>query len=397
MHALDLDVVVAGAATGGAAAALLLARAGARVTLVERLADPARDPRTAGAGIAIADNGCAVLEGLGLADALAAARPAAAPRIVDAAGRTLLVPPAQRVTLMRRATLQRALLAAVAAEPRVTLLAGTTLLDADATGEVTLAPAGADAASGWRRLRADLVVGADGVGSRVRASGGFGARVRGTGVQYVRALVAPGLATGVEAWTGAGLFGSFAVDDGTYLYASAGAPPVRAALDAGDLDGFRRAWARAYPAAAPALDAVPSLDALLVHEVARVDCARWHDGARVLLGDAAHAMAPNLGQGANSALVDAAVLAHAVRTAPDLPAALRAYERRRRPAVRRVADAAARIGALAERTHPVARLARDRLLLPLLQRATPADAAALVLQEAPASLLAMARLDVVPA
>jgi len=50
----DLHVVIVGGATGGCSAALLLARAGARVTLVERVAEP----RAVGAGIAIAENGC---------------------------------------------------------------------------------------------------------------------------------------------------------------------------------------------------------------------------------------------------------------------------------------------------------------------------------------------------
>ena len=72
----------------------------------------------------------------------------------------------------------------------------------------------------------------------------------------------------------------------------------------------------------------------------------------VLVGDAAHAMAPNLGQGANSALVDAAVLLDELRRCSDVPAALSAYQARRQPAVRRVASAAARLGRLAEITHP---------------------------------------------
>ncbi len=380
----ELRVIVVGGAIGGSAAALLLARAGARVTLLERVAQP----RAVGAGIALAENGMAVLESLGLGPALAVARVVAGGRVTDAAGRTLLAPPppAPRVAMLRRATLQGVLLDALAAEPRVTRAFGAEVERAGADGTVVVRDA-----DGRRTLRADLVIGADGVRSRVRACGAFGARVRPTGVRYLRALVGAGLAEGVEAWTGAGIFGSFAVDDGTYLYASCGTRACRAALDAGDLDALRAAWARAYAPADRLLGAVASFDRLLVNDVVRVDCARWHDGRLVLLGDAAHAMAPNLGQGANSALVDAAVLLDALRRAPTLDDALAAYDRRRRPAVRRVADLSQRLGRLAEATHPAVRAVRDRVLLPLAGRLSSARTTATVLQEAPPALLAIGR------
>jgi 2-polyprenyl-6-methoxyphenol hydroxylase-like FAD-dependent oxidoreductase len=375
MHLSDLHVIVVGGATGGAAAALLLARRGARVTLVERVASP----RAAGAGIALAENGIAVLDSLGLGPALAAAREVRGVRVTDAAGRTLLAPPspAPRVAMLRRATLQGVLLDALAAEPHVERHFGVEVLRAEPDGTVWLRHA--DGAA--RAVSADLVVGADGVHSRVRAGGAFGARVRGTGIRYVRGLVADGLAEGAEAWTPAGIFGSFAVDGGTYFFASCGTRACAAALAARDLGALRAAWARAYAPAARILGAVPGFDALLVHEVLRVDCARWWDGRLALLGDAAHAMAPNLGQGANSALVDAAVLLDELRRAPTLDAALAAYDARRRPAVRRVADTAARLGRLAEATHPVARAVRDRVLLPVAGLLTTARTTAAVLQE----------------
>jgi|GEM_PF-3959545 len=71
------------------------------------------------------------------------------------------------------------------------------------------------------------------------------------------------------------------------------------------------------------------------------------------------------GQGANSALVNAAVLVAALRQAPTIEAAL------------------------AELTHPVARFVRDRMLMPLAQRLASVATNQLVLQEAPATLRAM--------
>ncbi len=240
------------------------------------------------------------------------------------------------------------------------------------------------------------MVGADGVHYRVRDGGRFGAEVRRPGIPYLRALVDSGIALGEEAWTAAGLFGSFAVEGGVYLYASAGSARTRAALASRDLVALRAAWAEAYPAAAPLLAAVGRFEDLVVHPVRRVDCERWHDGALVLLGDAAHAMAPNLGQGADSALVDAAVLVDELRRAADLPAALAAYEARRRPAVRWVADTATGSAPSPSRTHPAARWLRDRLLMPAVARLAPATDPARVLQEDRDTLLAIGRADSAP-
>jgi 2-polyprenyl-6-methoxyphenol hydroxylase-like FAD-dependent oxidoreductase len=367
-------VVVSGAATSGCAAALFLARAGARVTLVDRVAEP----KAIGAGIAIAENGLAVFESLGLAGALDVARPVEGARIVDASGRTLLAPRGTppRAVMVRRATLQRVLLDAVAGEPRIECVFGTEVINARPYGEVTLRDE-----TGQRTVQADLVVGADGVHSIVREGGNFGARVRTSGIRYVRMLLEGDVATGTEAWTSAGLFGSFAVDGGTYAFASCGTKALGAALDNRDLAAFRAEWARAYPPSVRILAGLVTFDELLQNEVIRVNCSRWHDGRLVLLGDAAHAMAPNLGQGANSALVDAAVLADELKRNATLEQGLTAYHRRRAKAVRRVAAASARLGALAEVTHVVPRTIRDRLLLPVAGLFASNRATALLWQE----------------
>lgn len=376
-------IVVAGGGTSGAAAALLLARAGAQVTVYERV----EFPRAVGAGIGLADNGLAVLELLGLGPALAAvARPVGTARIVDGAGRTIFAPPgpSPRVWMVRRSDLQGLLLDALEGEPRIDLRLGAEVVRATPEGQVSVRAAGVDF-----ELAADLVVGADGVGSRVRAGGRFGARLAAPGIPYLRALVSSAPALGEEAWTAAGLFGSFALAEGVYVYASAGSTRTRAAIAARDLDALRAAWSAAYPPSAPLLAGVERFEDLAIHPVQRVDCAHWHHGRLVLVGDAAHAMAPNLGQGANSALVDAAVLLDELRRGSILTSGLAAYQARRRPAVARVAAAAGRLGALAEWTHPLARRLRDRWLMPLAARlARPSDLDRM-LQEPSETLLAI--------
>ena len=384
MDLANQSVIVVGGGTGGSAAALLLARAGARVTLLERV----EQPRAVGAGIAIAENGLAVLESLGLGPALEVGRPVHGARIVDASGRTLLEAgePQPRVVMVRRSTLQGMLLDALASEPRVEERFGAEVVRASVEGIVTVRAGGTE-----ETLRSDLVIGADGVHSRVRESGSFGARVRRSGLSYARMLVAAGLETGTEAWTPAGVFGAFAVDDGTYAFASCGLPECRAALEARDLNAFRKAWASAYTPAARILGALARFEDLLVNEVLQVQCERWFDGRLVLLGDAAHAMAPNLGQGANSALVDAAVLLDELRRAATLEQALGAYQRRRRSKVRRVATASARLGRLAETTHPVTRMLRDRVLVPVIRLFASPRATTMMLQEPTGQLHAIGR------
>ncbi|MBX3174681.1 MAG: FAD-dependent monooxygenase [Gemmatimonadaceae bacterium] len=382
MRIEDMRVTVVGAGVGGCAAALMMARAGATVTLLERV----ERAQAVGAGIAIAANGFAVLESLGLGPALTDARPVAEPRIVDGSGRTLLRPPGDAgVRMLRRATLQRVLLDAVAAEPGIQTCFGAELIQAAADGTAFVAQVDGTE----RAITADLLIGADGVHSRLRAGLDVGARLQPDGIAYVRALV-PARALNEEAWCSAGVFGSFDVDNGAYLYASAGTPSTAAAVERHDLAAFCSAWSRAYPAAAPLLQQLTSWNELILNRVTTVHCARWSQDRAVLLGDAAHAMAPNLGQGGNSALVDAAVLVDELFKSPDLRAGLLSYERRRGPAVAKVAALSARLGALAEETRSVPRWLRDRVLLPLAGR-LGGDPTAQVLQESPETLRAIGR------
>lgn len=381
----DLHVAVVGGAIGGATTAVILARAGARVTLLERVAEP----REAGAGILLQPNGLAVLYALELRERLhAVSTVARTAELADARGRMIARTPVpdfgdglDHMLVVRRSDLFALLLDAVAAEPNIEAQFGTEVLTATALGQVSLRGHRGEAA-----LTADFVVAADGVNSRIRDSGRFGGRVK-HGITYMRGLgpPAPAITTLTEYWTPLGIFGAAPVRHGTYFYASVGAKPVAAALAARDIGALRSAWARHLPLAGELLATIPSTDPLLINEVKRVECRTYVDGRHVLLGDAAHAMAPNLGQGANSALVDAAVLAYELRAAPALDAALAAYDRRRRRAVSRVQSFAGRAGSAAEMTHPAVRFVRD-LGARVVLNATAARSARMMQQEDPAWL-----------
>ncbi|MEU5265488.1 NAD(P)/FAD-dependent oxidoreductase [Amycolatopsis sp. NPDC021455] len=85
---------------------------------------------------------------------------------------------------------------------------------------------------------------------------------------------------------------------------------------------------------------------------------RWHAGRMVLVGDAAHAAAPNAGHGASMAMEDAVVLAKCLRDAPEPGAAFRAYEALRRERVERLVATSAKMGGTAT-PGPIKRLIRD--------------------------------------
>jgi 2-polyprenyl-6-methoxyphenol hydroxylase-like FAD-dependent oxidoreductase len=387
-------VVVAGSGIGGMTAALLLGSAGASVRLLERVAEPAE----VGAGILLHPNGLAVLYALGLGGELQRAAWRTPPAAIrDPTGSVLLELPLpdfgqglDHALVLRRSHLCGVLLAAVQAHPAIAVQLGTQVTGVSPDGTVRACRQGVEAA-----ITADLVVGADGEASTVRAHGDFGAVARATGACYGRALVpGAGYALGWgEYWTRLGLFGGAPLGDGssTYLYLDVTAPPVARALAEQDLEGFRGRWAAALPLAAPVLERLGSLDGLLVNRVVRVDCRRWADGRLVLVGDAAHAMAPNLGQGANSAIVDAAVLAAELAADQPLPEALGRYTARRRSAVGWVQDAADRLARLSRVSHPVLRWGRDVALRRLGRLATGPSRQQRVQQEDPVWLHATAQ------
>src|SRR5262245_43918395 len=80
----------------------------------------------------------------------------------------------------------------------------------------------------------------------------------------------------------------------------------------------------------------------------------WGKGRVTLLGDAAHATTPNLGQGACQALEDAIILAHSLRGMASAEAGLRAYEARRRERVNFVIDQSRQVGKALPLSNPVA-------------------------------------------
>lgn len=345
MVAGPLSVVVVGCGTAGTVTAQLLARQGHRVTLLEQ----AQEPSATGAGIMLQHLGLQVLDRLGLLEQLrAVSRPVHRVDARTIGGRPVMtfgyadVPGAEPALGVHRGALFTLLYAAVRSAP-VSLETGVSVTGVRPRGSrLVIDVQGRDGPVRWGE--ADLVVGADGVRSPVRGS--IGVTVRDAPYAY-GALWA--VVPDPEEVAADVLFQCFR-DTRNYLGVlptGRGQSSVFWSIRTREVpEVIRRgpdAWrSEAAPFAgryAPLLDGVESLLPATYRDVVVRRPYRLVDGAEAaagvaLVGDAAHAMSPQLGTGASLALADGWTLAHCLQAEPDLGAALAAYARIRRDHVR---------------------------------------------------------------
>jgi 2-heptyl-3-hydroxy-4(1H)-quinolone synthase len=83
---------------------------------------------------------------------------------------------------------------------------------------------------------------------------------------------------------------------------------------------------------------------IITTDVEELRQERWGEGRAVLLGDAVHAMTPNIGQGAGMAMEDAAVLAEELGSSSRVEDSLRNYVQRRRPRVETIVRVSREVG-----------------------------------------------------
>ncbi|MCW3095983.1 MAG: binding domain protein [Chthonomonadaceae bacterium] len=355
----DMDnqqTIIIGAGIGGLTAAIALKQIGFQAIVFER----APEILELGAGISLWPNALKALDRLGLAERVKAnGAPFGAGMLRTWKGDLVmesLFSPEQWVTrygsagaCVLRAELHRLLVDALDAD---TIQPGTTCTGYRNAESGVIAQFEKEIDT-----QGDLLIGADGLRSVVRKQMLGESPVRYSGYTAWRGVAPYALSqTGAsESWGQGARFGLLPLSQGrTYWFATRNAPEgqlyrpedrKRAVME------LFRGWHDPIQAV---LDATPDT-ALLQNDIYdRPPVASWSRGCVTLLGDAAHPMTPNLGQGGCQAIEDAVILAGLLKNSPDIPSALQTYEARRIPRTSRLVDQSWRFGKMAQWENPLA-------------------------------------------
>ena len=339
----NLSIAVVGAGIGGLTAALVLARQGHAITLVERRTGFSE----VGAGLQLSPNASRILIKLGLGPALR--------RVVTEPERVVVraIRSGKRIGevalgafmrerfeapywVVHRADLQTILLDAVRSEPSIRLVMGRTVESVE-TSSSQASLTWISAGGAQETLKVDLIVGADGVWSKVRQQ--LGDRTPPTYRGYVawratfeRKAAPPELAgdeTGL--WLGSqGHVVHYPIAGGRLINVVA-IERNPAPVEGWAAPGRREDLLACYASAAPALrHLLAQPQEWLRWSLFDHPAERLAKGRIALLGDAAHPVLPFLAQGAGLAIEEAATLASLLRnTQTDVPQILSAYERER--------------------------------------------------------------------
>ena len=315
---------IVGAGFAGLTAACALSQRGWSVRVHER----ADQLRTTGAGIYIYENGLRVLEAVGAYEAAVKGAPFAHTREVRDGGDKLISVhrwQGSRVFSIVRQNVINAL-ASAARLAGVEIVTDSAAAGATPDGELTLADG--------RKLKADLIVGADGNNSRLRDSLGLLSKRKFLVDGCTRLLmektaeeraITSGAKT-TEYWSGTRRL----------LYTPCSETDIYIALTMLDTDEVAKAvpvrkdeWKRAFPHLETLIDRIGEQGRYDRFDMIKLK--RWSRGRVAIIGDAAHSLPPNIGQGGGCAMMNALSLSVYLERDNDVAAALHTWERQERP------------------------------------------------------------------
>ena len=355
-----MKATVVGAGLGGALMGVFLGRAGHDVTIYERRPDPRKGPagRTRSINLAISTRGIDALARLGLdRKVLAVAVPMRGRMLHEPGGALRFQPYGHEahhvIHSVSRAGLNRLLVEEAEAMPRVDVVFDRRCVDVDLPAAACVFE---DTATGAReRIEADLVVGADGAYSEVRL-----ALMKTDRFEYAQSYLPHGYKeltilprddggfrmepNALHIWPRES-FMMIALPnvDGSYTCTCFWPFEGPRAFSRLRTESEVRAYFESvFPDAAPLISELES-DFLgnPVGSLVTVKCAPWRYADKaVLLGDAAHAVVPFYGQGANASFEDCVLLDESLKAHGDLATALRAYEEGRKEHTDALADLA---------------------------------------------------------
>jgi len=373
-----MRIAVVGGGIGGLAAAIALSRIGVDVHLYEQ----APELTEVGAGITLAPNALDALDVLGLAGEIrthsiaglqAGVRKPSGGFVIsmsadDLAGQI------GTVAVMHRAELLAVLASAI--EPaRLHLGCACAGFESGPSGITLKLNTG-------ETIQADGLIAADGLRSTVRAQMFGNADVRYAGYTAWRAVVdfpeRRDLVLG-ETWGPGRRFGIVPMSDGrVYWFATKNAPPEQRDPPGRTKETLANLF-RGWHSPVEALIAAAREDSILRNDIYDLaPLTQFAQGRVALLGDAAHAMTPNLGQGACQAIEDAVVLAVCLKKAGHMEPALLEYERRRLPRTRQILIRSRQFGGIAQIQNPALCWLRDSALRLAPHSTTTREAQALL-------------------
>lgn len=366
-----MKALVVGAGIGGLTAAVALRRAGAEILVLER--DP--ELKEIGAGLLLGANAMRALDRIELGDSV---RRIGAPTLVGEmrswSGEVLVRLSAAEVNelagaesyAVHRAELQAALLRALG-EEYVRLGAACRGFTQD-EGDVRVFIEDAD------EMHADALIGADGIYSTVRSEqfgyekptyAGYTAW-RGV-VDYPDGLLLGG--GGFETWGRGRRFGCVRLGDRRmYWFATCNAPEGGEDGPVGSRRALLDMFSGWHDPIEELIEATGEEDIRRDDVYDRDPIKHWGQGRVTLLGDAAHPMTPNLGQGACQVIEDAIVLARCLRDKAGVDAALRSYEDQRMNRTAKIVRLSRRMGWIGQLEQPFISRLRDVALKRMPER-----------------------------